>query len=330
MAFVLPPDRIDVDLCHAILETAVRVDADPFTDFEYGFITGRDGDAALRFVLGLAAARTREFKKKAALFGSWEGMTLPGAHELSSLAALGFEGKADLVLTRSSEAERRKKAREALSSYRGLDALMFFSHGYPDAMSACFRAKDLRDWQIDFSPAVLVNCACYNGAPGRWYAPGPGGMKDMGLVTRDDSVALAVLDAGVSAYVAGIDPWHGPLANQVREAGGAIRMGVRVAHLKRTGSGWQAIVNLGDASTYRASQIILATDSPGTEAILEASPDTSAGTDGLYWPRGLATAVVRIWFDRAPRGGSEAGILSGDFVPDSFFWLHRIHDPYIR
>ena len=44
----------------------------------------------------------------------------------------------------------------------------------------------------------------------------------------------------------------------------------------------------------------------------------------------MATAVVRLWFDRAPDGGSEAGILSGDLVPDNFFWLHRIQDPYIR
>jgi hypothetical protein len=32
VAFVLPPDRIDVDLCHAILEVATRVDDDPFTE----------------------------------------------------------------------------------------------------------------------------------------------------------------------------------------------------------------------------------------------------------------------------------------------------------
>ena len=31
----------------------------------------------------------------------------------------------------------------------------------------------------------------------------------------------------------------------------------------------------------------------------------------------------------APRG-PEAGILSGDFIPDNFFWLHRIQDPHIR
>jgi hypothetical protein len=215
VAFVLPPDRIDVDLCHAILEMATRVDDDPFTDFEYGFITGRDGGAALRFVLKLAAAHAREFGKRAALFGSWEGKTAPDDRPLNALESLGFEGRLDLVQVRSGEAERSKSARKALASYKGLDVLLFFSHGYPDAMSACFRAQDLRDWHIDLSPAILVNCACYNGAPGRWYAPESGGMKDMGLIASDDSVALAVLDAGVSAYVAGIDPWHGPLANQV-------------------------------------------------------------------------------------------------------------------
>jgi isorenieratene synthase len=44
----------------------------------------------------------------------------------------------------------------------------------------------------------------------------------------------------------------------------------------------------------------------------------------------MATAAIRIWFDRQSRRGSEAGILSGEFLPDSFFWLHRIQDAYIR
>ncbi len=92
---------------------------------------------------------------------------------------------------------------------------MFFSHGYPDEMASCFRARDLRDWKIDLGPAILVNCACYNGAPGRWFAPGPRGIEDRGITKRADSVALAVLDSGVVGYFAGVDPWHGPLAMQV-------------------------------------------------------------------------------------------------------------------
>ena len=38
---------------------------------------------------------------------------------------------------------------------------------------------------------------------------------DRGLVDPAGSVALQMLDSGVGAYVAGIDPWHGPLASQV-------------------------------------------------------------------------------------------------------------------
>jgi isorenieratene synthase len=44
----------------------------------------------------------------------------------------------------------------------------------------------------------------------------------------------------------------------------------------------------------------------------------------------MPTATVRLWFDREPDGGSEAGILSGDFILDNFFWLHCLQDPYVR
>lgn len=117
-----------------------------------------------------------------------------------------------------------------------------------------------------------------------------------------------------------------PLAARVRELGGEIEMNAGVTKLEREGDGW--LVHTGQTS-YLARQVILATDAPNTAAILQSSPDLSTAVD-LYWPRGMATAVVRLWFDQAPRGGAEAGILSGDFVPDNFFWLHRIQDAYIR
>jgi isorenieratene synthase len=44
----------------------------------------------------------------------------------------------------------------------------------------------------------------------------------------------------------------------------------------------------------------------------------------------MATAVVRVWFDREPGHSSESGILSGDFTADNFFWLHRIQDSYVH
>jgi hypothetical protein len=215
VVFLLPPERIDVDLTHRILEMSTRVDDDPFGDFEYGFLTGRDGPAARRFVKRIEAAWKRKFGRKAALFGSWEGLLPPPQNAMSAFAALGFDAAERYVSVRAVAEARRKAAREALASFRGLDALLFLSHGFPDEMAACFRAADLRDWKVDLSPAVLVNCACYNGAPGRWYAPSSAGIEDKGLVSRDDSVALQLLDSGISAYFAGIDPWHGPLAIQV-------------------------------------------------------------------------------------------------------------------
>jgi hypothetical protein len=215
VAFVLPSEKIDVDMAHDILTLATRVDDDPFVDFEYGFITGRDGAAALRFVERIAAAWRRDYGRTVAQFGTWEGVALPLGQPLSALKALGFSGKDRYVKARDAEDVRRKAAREALATMTGADALVFFSHGYPDEMALCFKAKDLREWKADLSPAVLFNCACYNGAPGRWYAPGPGGVADRGVVARDDSVALALLDSGIVGYFAGVDPWHGPLTMQV-------------------------------------------------------------------------------------------------------------------
>ena len=114
-----------------------------------------------------------------------------------------------------------------------------------------------------------------------------------------------------------------PLAARVRDLGGEIRLDAPVTRLERKTNGWR-VVGRDAILPYEAGQVILATDSPNAQAILG---DDAAD---LYWPRGMATAVIRLWFDRAPRTGAEAGMFSGDFVVDNFFWLHRIQDDYIR
>jgi hypothetical protein len=212
VVFVMPPGKIDVDLCHEILAVSTQVDEDPFVDFEYGFITGRDGEAASRFVRRIAAGQRRRFGKRAAMFGSWEGTLGPPKAPLSAFRAMGFEANDYYVKTRDKEVKRRKETKEALDRLKGRDALLFFSHGYPDEMGSCFRADDLRKWKINLSPAILVNCACWNGAPGRWYAPGPTGPVDRGVVDPDASVALQILDSGgaprtLRVLTLGTGPW---------------------------------------------------------------------------------------------------------------------------
>jgi hypothetical protein len=213
VAFVLPPDKIDVDLSHEILARSTRVDDDPFVDFEYAFVTGRDGKAAERFVERIKAAWDRKYGRKVTLFGTWEGRFPPAKAAPSALKALKADGEMRFVRNADNASARDTAAQAGLAAAKDKDLLLFFSHGYPDQMVHCFRAPDLKDWKTNGS--VLVNCACYNGAPGRWFAPSETGVRDMGLVKPDDSVCLAVLDSGVAAYVAGIDPWHGPLAFQM-------------------------------------------------------------------------------------------------------------------
>lgn len=48
----------------------------------------------------------------------------------------------------------------------------------------------------------------------------------------------------------------------------------------------------------------------------------------LHFPVGVPTAIIRAWFDGKPQGVSEAGIFSGDFIVDNFFWLDRLQNAY--
>ena len=140
---------------------------------------------------------------------------------------------------------------------------------------------------------------------------------------RRDAWAFAYLPADSGSCLAD------PLAGRVRQLGGEIRLGVRVAGPFQGGDGWR-VVGTGEGSSFRAGQVILAADAPNAAAILAASPALAAEAQDLYWPRGMATAVVRLWFDRTPRRGAEAGMFSGEFIVDNFFWLHRIQDESIR
>lgn len=216
VAFVLPPDQIDVDLVHQIMEMSTQLDDDPFVDFEFGFITGRDGPAALRFVERIVAAWQTKPGRSAGLFGSWEGPTLPPRSRLTAFQALGMDADSRYVPMQGPPADRAVRARAALADLAKKDALLFFSHGYPDEMVGCFKAKELRDWQVELKPALLVSCACYNGAPGRWFAPGADGSPRVQPAPAPaDSICLQLLESGPPALIAGIDPWHGPLAIQV-------------------------------------------------------------------------------------------------------------------
>lgn len=136
---------------------------------------------------------------------------------------------------------------------------------------------------------------------------------------RRDAWAFSYMPANGGTAL--VEPW----VEKVREYGGTIRQGIRVIGVERVQEGWR--ITCEGTNPLLARQVVLATDAPNTAAILRAGP---AAESPLYWPQAMATAIVRLWFDRPPNPGPEAGILSGDFILDNFFWLHRIYEPYIR
>lgn len=120
-----------------------------------------------------------------------------------------------------------------------------------------------------------------------------------------------------------------PLSARVEELGGRIRLGSKVRRIVQVGGGWRVVwdTSQGEESA-NAGQVILAVDAHNAQKILGASFD--ADVDGLFFPRALSNAVIRLWFDAQPRLGAEAGIFTGDFTLHNYFWLDRIYNPFRR
>jgi len=124
-----------------------------------------------------------------------------------------------------------------------------------------------------------------------------------------------------------------PLVEKLRAHGGKIMTGAKVLRLERRPRGWRVTWQGEESQPGRADApyVILAVDAPSAEYLLRESPDTASLAASLRLPSGWPTAVVRLWFDRSPQNlRAEAGIFSGDFILDNFFWVHRIYDAYGR
>jgi hypothetical protein len=115
------------------------------------------------------------------------------------------------------------------------------------------------------------------------------------------------------------------LMAKILHLGGEIRFKSRVTRVERLekDGDWIAHINRdGFTESAHAPFIILASDSPAAESIIR----NSFPSDNLFFPHGLAHAVIRLWFDIAPRKNPESGIFSGDFIMHNFFWLDKIYE----
>lgn len=122
------------------------------------------------------------------------------------------------------------------------------------------------------------------------------------------------------------------LSAKIEELGGEISYRSRVKRMRREGDWIAQLESDSIHDEVKAPYVILASDSPSAESIVRNSfpADAGAGSSrsNLFFPSGLAHAVVRLWFDKQPRKTPESGIFSGDFIMHNFFWLHKIYVTY--
>ncbi|HMA37373.1 MAG TPA: FAD-dependent oxidoreductase [Chloroflexia bacterium] len=144
---------------------------------------------------------------------------------------------------------------------------------------------------------------------------------------RRDSQAFSYFPTAPVPYMIG--PW----VDRIRALGGAVHLGRRVTCLEQTADGWRVTWHaepdgVRSAGTILAQDVVLAVDAPAAAQLLATSPGTAAAAAALRYPGGLPTGTIRLWWGRRPRRGAEAGLASGDFIVDNFFWLDRIQPAF--
>ncbi len=122
-----------------------------------------------------------------------------------------------------------------------------------------------------------------------------------------------------------------PLIETVKAGDGWMINGAEVQRLERVDNAWKVVFADQSRSGLRSVQadhVILATHVSGAQNVLLDSPATSAEAAHMRFPGMVRNATVRLWFSVSPREGSNAGMFTGDFLPDNFFWLHRLFDDF--
>jgi len=195
----------------------------------------------------------------------------------------------------------------------------------------------MADFCRGWSPTLI---AFFNGLTRNAFSAHPGELPASGFVAFLRFYTLLRRDAWAFSYLpsnSGTDIVE-PMVSALLAHGGEIVLGAKVTQLSLAKEG-KAFARLnrvtwqqnGAPRSAECSHVILATDAPAAESLLRASPDTAGPAEKLRLPGGHPTTIVRLWFDRVPRPSrAEAGIFTGDFALDNFFWLSQIYDDYIR
>lgn len=165
-------------------------------------------------------------------------------------------------------------------------------------------------------------------------------------------LAASVDDINLGAYIAALrfytmlrrDAWQmhyftadshtaliGPLVQGIQQRGGRVLLGATAVALTRAEGGWRVVFEQmpqGMTRSVYAEDVIIALNPAGAQRLLMHSAATASVANALVWPQSLRNISVRLWFSAQPREGVPGGMFTGDFLPDNFFWLHRLYDEF--
>ncbi|MCL4871055.1 MAG: FAD-dependent oxidoreductase [Anaerolineae bacterium] len=243
--------------------------------------------------------------------------------------------------------------RDIASMFRVLGGLFSAMAIDPLAEQKAISHLSLAEFTKGWSPTLR---ALFAGLARNALAAHPEQVPAAGFITflrfytlmRRDAWAFAYLPSGGGRAISE------PLAEQARQRGADIWPGAEVVKLMPMpdGAGWWVTVEEDDRrQTLETRDLVLAVSSPAAQGLLEplvmsreqlavSSGQSGVGSQqypvsplhspisNLHFPTGVPTAIIRAWFDGRPQGVSEAGIFSGDFVMDNFFWLDRLQDEF--
>ncbi|MBT3336287.1 MAG: FAD-dependent oxidoreductase [Anaerolineae bacterium] len=196
----------------------------------------------------------------------------------------------------------------------------------PFAESQPMEGLTLGDMTKKWSPALR---ALFLGLARNGLASHPAEVPMSGFLAFLRFYTLLRRDAWVFSYL----PEDGgtsicePLGDRIRNLNGSIFLGASVTQVIRERGEWLVVWETAQGQeSARAQHLILATDSKNAENLIE----ENLNPDELFFPRSLANAVIRLWFDAHPKAGAEAGIFTGEFTLHNYFWLDKLSNPFRR
>jgi isorenieratene synthase len=220
--------------------------------------------------------------------------------------------------------------RDVAAMFRVLASLLSAMSIDPLAEQKALKGMSLADFTKGWSPTLQ---SFFAGLARSALAAHPEDVPASGFIAFLRFYTLLRRDAWAFDYLPGTggECVSEPLAEVAKVLGCDIRLGAKVIGLEQKGQTWHVVTQTdGEKSTIETGNIILAVNAPAARKLLLRSSTTYPIAKTLDFPTGVPTAIIRLWFEKQPNRMAEAGIFTGDFAMDNFFWLNRLQPAYME